>query len=66
MLRFSLERQLSVESNLELLWFCFTTLYDWFKKFATPTQPFRCKTKTNRDLVARVFPALGASYVHLF
>ena len=24
--------QLSVKINLQFLWFCFTTLYDWFKK----------------------------------
>ena len=46
----------SVESNAKLLWFCITTRYDWFKKLAPPSQPIRCKIKTNRDLVARVFP----------
>ena len=42
----------------ELLRFCFTiaTLYDWLRKLAPSTQPIRCKTKTNCDLVARVFP----------
>ena len=44
----------------EFLWFCFTTLCDWFKKLASPTQPIRCKTKTNRDLVTLgVFPRLA-------
>ena len=38
----------------ELLWFCFTTLCDWFKKLAPTSQPIRFKTKTNRDLVTRV------------
>ena len=33
--------------------------YDWFKKLAPPAQPIRCKTKTNRDLVAYVFPRWG-------
>ena len=28
----------------ELLWFCFSTLCDWFKKLMPPTQPIRCKT----------------------
>ena len=37
----------------------FTTLYDWFKKLAPPTQPIRCKIKTNRDLATRVFPRLA-------
>ena len=29
------------------------------KKNAPLSQPIRCKTKTNPDLVARVFPRLG-------
>ena len=33
----------SVDSNPELLWFCFTTLWNWLKK----------KCKTNRNLVTR-------------
>ena len=37
--------------------FCFTTLCDWFKKLAPPTQPIR--TKTNGDSVGRVFPRLA-------
>ena len=37
----------------ELLWFCFTIRYDWFKKLAPPSQP------TNRELVTRVFPRLA-------
>ena len=43
----------------ELLWFCFTTLCDWFRKLAPPIQPIRYKTKTNRDLVTRFFPRLA-------
>ena len=39
-------------------WFCFTTLCDWSRKHAPPSQPIRCKSKTNRDLVTRVFPRL--------
>ena len=38
--------QLSVESNSHLLWFCVTTLSDWFKKLAPLSQPIRSKTKT--------------------
>ena len=50
----------------ELLWFCFNTLCNWFKKLAPPTQPIRYKTKANRDLITRVFPRLlGAGYVYL-
>ena len=50
--------QLSVESNPGLHWFCFTTLCDWSRKLAPPSQPIRYKTKTNHDLVTRVFPRL--------
>jgi len=42
-----------------LLWFCFTSLSDWLKKLAPLSQPIRRKTKTNRDLLARVFPHLA-------
>ena len=53
-----------VESYLELPWFCFTTLYDWFKKLAPPSQPIKFKNKTNRTLVARVFPRMApVSYI---
>ena len=48
--------ELSVESNLGLHWFCFTMLCDWSRKLAPLSQPIRCKTKTNRELVTRVFP----------
>ena len=41
-----------------LHWFCFTSLCDWSRKLAPSSQPIRCKTKTNRDLVTRVFPRL--------
>ena len=44
---------------VELLWFCFTPLCYWLKKLAPPAQPIRCKSKTNRDLVTRVFPRLA-------
>ena len=50
---------MSVESNLRLLWFCFTTLSDWFENLAPISRPIRSKTKTNRDLLARVFPRLA-------
>ena len=48
--------QLSVENNLGLPWFCFTSLCDWSRILAPLCQPIRCKTKSNHDLVARVFP----------
>ena len=43
-----------------LLWFCFPSLLDWQEKHAPPSQPIRSKTKTNRALVARVFPRLAS------
>ena len=40
-----------------LRWFCSTKLRDWFeKKLAPLSQPFRSKTKTNRNLLTQVFP----------
>ena len=39
-----------------LLRFCFTSLYNLLRKLAPFSQPIRFKTKTNRDLVIRVFP----------
>jgi len=41
-----------------LLWFCFTSFSDWLKKPLLLLQPIRCKTKTNHDLLACVFPWL--------
>ena len=56
--------QLSVvKSNSGLLCFCFTSLRDWCRKLDPFSQPIRCKTKTNLDLVARVFPRLGSVVV---
>ena len=49
---------MSVESNPGWHWFCLTTLCDWSRKLAPPSQPIRCKSKTNRNLVTRVFPRL--------
>ena len=48
--------ELSVESNSELLWFCFLSFSDWFVRLQPLPQPIRFKTKTNRDMVTRVFP----------
>ena len=44
--------QLSVESNPRLHWFWFTTLCNWSRKLAPPSQPIRFKT----ELMTRVFP----------
>ena len=42
-----------------LLWFCFTVFSDWLAKLAALSQPMRSEGKTNRDLVALVFPRLA-------
>ena len=47
---------MSVKSNPGFLWFCFTFLCDWSRKIVPLNQPIRCKTNTNLDLVASVFP----------
>jgi len=39
--------ELIVESNSRLLWFCFTSLCDWFIKLMPLSQPIRSKTKSN-------------------
>ena len=63
--------QFSVEYNPGLLWFCFISLCNRSRKLASLSQPIRCKTKTNRDLVTCVFPRFGylrfpALWLHAF
>ena len=56
---------MSVKSNPGFLWFCFTLLCDWSRKFVLLNQPIRCKINNDLDLVARVFPRfawLACSY----
>ena len=50
--------QFSIECQMYsgLPWLCFTPFNDWFRKPARCSKPIRCQTKTDRDLVARVFP----------
>ena len=48
--------QLSVASNLSLLFFCFTSLCDWSIKLAPPFHPIKWKTKINPNMVTCVFP----------
>ena len=44
---FNIEKiQLSGKSEPELHWLCFTSLSDWSRKFASVSEPIRCKTKT--------------------
>ena len=40
----------------ELLWFCITSLSDWFKVLAQLFQPIRSETKTNRGSRVHIFP----------
>ena len=48
---------------LEVMWnwiglhsFCTTLLSDWCRKFVARSQPIRCKTKSCRSFMSRVFP----------
>ena len=47
----------------QLLWFCIATVCDWLKNLAPRSQPIRSKTKTNRDLPARVSRAWRRMHV---
>ena len=51
--------QSRVKSNPGSHWFCSTPLCDWSRKLTLFFQPIRCKTRTNHDLVAHVFPRFG-------
>ena len=48
-----------------VLRFCFTTLCDWSRKLAPLSQPIRCKTRTNRDLVTSISRARGGLRVFI-
>ena len=54
--------QLSVESSSSLLWFYFTSNCDWPAKLAPLSQK---KTKTNRALLAGIFPPLAPFTWHV-
>ena len=45
----------------KVIGFAFATLHDWLKKLAPIFHPFRSKTKTNRDLLARVFTRFASA-----
>ena len=47
--------KMCVESNPSLFRLCFTSLCGCSRKLALFSQPIRCKTKTNRTFVTRVF-----------
>ena len=52
---------LSVESNWHFLGLCIMTLSDWLKKLASLCYPIRCKTQSNRDLLAHVCPRFASA-----
>ena len=45
-----------VTSRYQLLWFCITSLSDWFKVLGLFFQPIRSETKTNRGSRVLIFP----------
>ena len=46
----------TVESTSELLWFCITSISDWFRVLSPFLQPIRSETKPNRGLRVHIFP----------
>ena len=42
----------------QLLWFALLRIVIWLKNLAPLYQPIRSKSKSNRDLLIRVFPRL--------
>ena len=57
--------ELSVGSNPDLLWVCFTTLYDWFKIAPYFLDQSADETITNGDSLAHVFPRFAYMYLLL-
>ena len=55
--------QLRVESIRGLHQLNSTSFCDWFRKLESLSQPIRCKTETNHDLVATFSCALGSLVV---
>ena len=56
---------MSAESNPELLWVCFTTLCDWFKKTRATYSTNQMQNQNQSPLGRTRFPALGAGHVYL-
>ena len=49
------------ESNVSdpgLVWVCFTSSFDWSRKLVPPSQPIKCKSKTNPNFATGVFPRI--------
>ena len=49
-----------------LLWFCITSLSDWFKVLAPFFQPIRSETKTNRGSRVHIFPRFVSARCNYF
>ena len=49
----------------ELLWFCFTTLCDWFKKSRATYSTNQMQNQNQSRLGRMRFPAFSAGYVYL-
>lgn len=47
--------KISVESNSELRWLCFSSLCNWSTKHVPSSQPIRCEPRTNYVLITNVF-----------
>lgn len=50
--------QESIVSDPGLLWVCFTSPFDWSRKLVPPSQPIKCKSKTNPNFATGVFPRI--------
>lgn len=50
--------QESIVSDPGLLRVCFTSPFDWSRKLVPPSQPIKCKSKTNPNFVTGVFPRI--------
>ena len=50
----------------ELLWFCMTSLSDWFKVLTAFSQPIRSETKTNRSSRVHIFPRFVSATCNYF
>jgi len=50
----------------KVIGFAFTTLRDWFKKFAPHFHPIRSTTKSNRDSLVRFFPRFASATCNYF
>lgn len=63
LLRFSYKCSLRVVLNLvsKIIWICLTSICNRFIEFAPFSSPAGAKTKTNRYIALRKFPALGVS-----